>query len=144
MIRLNGVLRTDASLSGSVTISGTVTTTPVPATSGGTNTYHRVSTADNNAHVVKASAGQYYGMRGNSIAAYPVYLKFYDKATNPNPASDTPIRIVEIQAGLPINDLVEFGLPFTTGIAMAIVKGISDTNNTSVLASDCSVEIDYA
>lgn len=143
MIRQNGVLRTDATLSGSISISGTVVTTPIPATSGGTSSYHKLSASSNNADVIKALPGQYYGMRGNSVAAYPVYVKLYNKATNPNPAVDTPIRVIEIQAGLPINDAVEFGLPFTVGIAVAIVKGIADNNNTSVASGDVSIEVDY-
>lgn len=117
--------------------------TQTPTTAGGVTDYHAVAAGSNNAAVIKASAGQVYGIQGFNNAAYPVYVKLYNKATTPAPASDAVIRSIGIQAGTAFFSQIPNGLPFATGIAVAIVKGISDTDNTSVVASDCVVDIDY-
>lgn len=114
-----------------------------PVTSGGMSDYHKVSAGSNNAAAIKAAAGQVYGVQGFNLAGYPVFVKLYDKATAPNPAADTPLRTVAMQSGVRCDDDIASGLAFATGIAIAIVKGIADNDNTAVLANDCVVDIDY-
>lgn len=123
-------------------------TTPQPvtfsvATSGGTSGYHKLSAANNNAVVIKASAGQVFGIHAFNLAAYPVYIKLYDKATTPAPGSDAVIRTIAVQAGQRADDVISAGLPFAAGISIAIVKNISETDNTSVAAADVVVDVDY-
>lgn len=115
-----------------------------PQTSGGTSDYHKISAASNNADTIKASAGQVYGVSVFNNAQYPVYVKLYNKASAPAPASDTPIRTIGVQAGVCRDVPIFYGLACATGIAIAIVKGIADNDNTSVAASDCAVDVDYA
>lgn len=115
----------------------------IPGTSGGLTVAHTLAAASNNATSLKASAGQVYSYCVNNNTTYPLYLKFYNKATAPAPASDTPVIVFETQAGVPLCRGTEQGYVFGTGIAWALVKGISDTDNTSVLASDGTVEIAY-
>jgi len=105
--------------------------------------YHKLSEGNNNADVIKSSAGQIYGIHVFNNAGYPVYIKFYDKSTAPNPSIDVVVRTVGCQAGIRVDDIIGFSLPFATGIAIAIVKGISDTDNTAVLANDCIMDVDY-
>jgi hypothetical protein len=78
---------------------------------------------------------------GFNNAAYPVFVKFFDKATAPNPASDTVVWTVSMQAGMPCEVSPPPGVYFTAGISIAIVKGIADTNNTRVGASACVIDI---
>lgn len=126
-----------------VSASNPLPITLLPVTSGGGSDYHKVSAGSTNAAVIKASAGQVYGVQGFSVAAYPVYVKLYDKASAPNPAADTVIRTIAMQAGVRCDDDMFNGLTFATGIAIAIVKGIGDTDNTPVLANDCVVDVDF-
>lgn len=114
-----------------------------PVTSGGGADYHKVSAGSTNAASIKGTAGQVYGVQGFNVAAYPVYVKLYDKATAPNPAADTPVRTIALQAGVRADDDIVNGLVFALGIGIAIVKGIADNDNTAVVASDCVVDVDY-
>lgn len=115
----------------------------VPQTSGGLTMSHLVTAATNNATSLKATAGQLYGASVYNNAGYPVFLKFYNKATAPAPATDTVVYEVAAQAGTEREVHTEEGLAFSTGIAFAVVKGISDTDNTSVAVSDASIDLVY-
>lgn len=108
--------------------------------------FHRISAASNNAVLIKNSPGTLFSwsMFNASAGGYPVYVKFYDKASGPpNPATDVPVATIGVQAGLSRELSLPRGLVFNNGIGMAIVKGISDTDNTPVAAGDCSVDISY-
>lgn len=115
----------------------------VPQTSGGLTLSHTVLAASTNATSLKASAGQVYSFCLNSNAAYPVYLKLYNKASAPTVGTDTPVSVLEAQAGVPICKQTEEGFAFATGIAWAATKGITDADATAVLVSDGTVEIAY-
>lgn len=128
---------------GDVAKSNPLPTALYPVISGGGSDYHKVSAGSNNAASIKGALGQVYGVQGFSIAAYPVYVKLYDKAGAPNPAADTPIRTIALQAGVRCDDDIVYGLAFANGIGIAIVKGIADNDNTAVLANDCVVDVDY-
>lgn len=107
--------------------------------------FHRVSLGSNNATSIKGSAGTFYEITISNNAAYMVFVKLYDKATSPNPASDTPARTFGVQAGVTVPFVMPSGgLSFSLGIGFAIVKGISDTDNTAVLAGDCVADLSYA
>jgi hypothetical protein len=141
----------------SITVDGTVTATlsgsinntgfnATPATSGGTSAYHAVAAATNNAASVKGTAGQVYGWSIYNNAGYPVYVKLYNKATAPAPASDNAllIKVIGVQAGTHVSFSNSCGISgFTNGIGIAAVKDITDTGNTSLVLSDCLIEIDY-
>lgn len=141
-----------------ITVQGNASGTPIPvsgsfsasfgtATSGGTSTYHAVSAASNNAANVKSSAGQVYGGNVFNNAGYTVYVKLYNKATTPAPATDNALlkQVIGVTAGtfaqIPSPAV---GIAYSSGISIAIVKNISDTDNTSVAASDCTVDLLYA
>lgn len=114
------------------------------ATSGGCSGYHVVALGTNNADVVKNAAGQVYSVHGYcAILTYPVYVKLYNKASAPNPAADTPVFTIALQATLPRDVVIPVGRAFSTGIAIAIVKGISDTDNTVLAAGDCVVDVNF-
>ena len=121
--------------------------TSIPATSGGLSLYQKVSTANNNADTVKASAGQVYSVQVFNNSGNIGYLKFYNKASNPAPASDTPLKTILIPANTSgsgaVFDFGNLGAQFATGIAIAVVAGIATNDNTSVAANAMVVNIDY-
>lgn len=127
---------------------GSLTVDEPPVTSGGLSMHHLTSAATNNATTVKASAGQVYSMQAMNKNASPRYLKFYNKASNPAPATDSSLLVKVIMipgnsagAGAVLN--WDKGLEFTTGVAYAVVNGASDTDNTSIGSEDVQVNVDY-
>ena len=105
-----------------------------------------ISALSNNATVVKAGPGSIVSIVASNINAAIRYLKLYDKATTPAPASDNALLLCVI--ALPANGSPVFiappsGLQFAAGISFVLVTGISDTDNTSVAASEQLVNIQY-
>lgn len=141
-----------ATQSGTWTVQpgNTANTTPwlvqdSPAVSGGYSATSFATAASNNSTSLKGSAGQLYGVHIYNNANYPIYVKFYDKATAPAPATDNAllVRRIGVQAGTHVDVMLPMGVPFTNGIGYAIVKDVSDTGNTSVAANDGLVDIEY-
>jgi hypothetical protein len=113
--------------------------------SGGLTAYAlNASAATNNATSVKASAGRVYAVIATNNGAANRYLKLYNKASAPAPGSDTPVATYMLPAGGGICRITDIGLVFSTGIAFAVVAGISATDNTSISASEVAVNIEYA
>jgi hypothetical protein len=115
----------------------------VPQTSGGLTMSHVIAAASTNATSLKASAGQLYGASIYNNATYPVYLKFYNKASAPTVGTDTIVYEVAVQAGTEREVHTEEGLAFGTGIAWALTKGITDADATAVLISDAGIDLLY-
>lgn len=114
----------------------------------GEMTPHRaLGAASNNATSVKASAGWLGHISVTNLNAAPVYLKFYNKASAPAPATDNALLVYVVS--VPPSSLTPVVIPFpdplyfSTGIAYALVTGISDTNNTSVSASENLINLGY-
>jgi len=105
------------------------------STSGGMTPNHFVIANTNNARTVKASPGQLYYLVISNNYGYGFWVKVYDKASNPNPASDVPKGAFWVPAGLPLPLAFEGGLEFTLGIAMLVVKGSADTDNTAMTST---------
>jgi hypothetical protein len=137
--------QTTASASAPVVIASdqsAVKTNPVVSATANGGTASRInSAASNNLTSVKASAGQLYTIDVFNVAAYNVFLKLYNKASAPVVASDTPVMTIPIQAGGGYSKTWTMGLPFSTGIAYAIVKLQADTDNTNVVAGDLTGNI---
>lgn len=93
------------------------------------------SAATNNATIAKASGGKIVGIDGVNTNAAIRFLKFYDKATLPNPAADVPVMTFALAASVPFNRL-GFGFNFLNGVSYALVTGSADNDNTSVGAGD--------
>ena len=115
---------------------------------GGCSVAGGVSAASNNATNVKAAAGKVYAFWAFATNATPAtrYLKLYNKATTPAPASDTPflrIPIPSATAGAGIALAFPNGIAFSTGIGYALVTGASDSDNTSVAASEIVFQLIY-
>lgn len=113
---------------------------------GGATPYHRVSTGDNNAASIKASSGTVFGWAIGSKTGTIEYVKLYDKASAPNPSSDTPKVVIEVPgntSGAGTNFCFAPGIVFATGIALAAVANPSDTDNTAIGANDLVINIFY-
>jgi hypothetical protein len=115
----------------------------IPATSGGLTLAHTVLAASTNATSLKASAGQVYSFCLNNNTTYPIFLKLYNKASAPTVGTDTPVNVLEAQAGVPICKFTEQGFAFATGIAWATTKLATDADTTAVALNDGTVEFGY-
>jgi hypothetical protein len=122
-------------VSGTLTSAGTTTNTPVTPTTTFTN-----SAATNNAAFLKNSAGTIWSISAFNAGASPVYVKFYNRTTAPTVGTDVPVMVVAV----PATETVMIGggangIRFATGIAIAIVTGAADTDNTAVAAAQVKV-----
>lgn len=115
----------------------------VPATSGGTTNFHRISTADTNVANIKASAGQVYGYDISNNTASWRYVKLHNNSGTPTAGSGV-VRTI----GVPPNGKAVYHDPegiaaFATGIAMTAVAGAADNDTAAVGASELTIDIDY-
>jgi hypothetical protein len=113
----------------------------VPGAASGSTPFHAISTASDNATVIKASAGCLYGVNVSNSNGAARYLKLYDKATAPTIA-DTPKMTIYLPATGSINKVFPVGLQFLAGIALRCVTGIAD-NDAGVTGTDLSIDLDY-
>lgn len=128
-----------------VSVSGTPNVAVPAATSGGASGYKYLAAASSNqdSQVVKASAGQIYGISlYNTTASSARYVKFYDKSTSPTSA-DTPIAVHYVPAGGGVAKGFPVGLAFSSGISFRITGGIADNDATAVTANDVIVNLTY-
>lgn len=113
-----------------VTGSGTFNTQPVAPSA-----YALTTTAAAIAASVKASAGQMHEITVFNSSAATIYLKFYNKASAPAPASDVPIHVEPIAAGAAFRwEFGPIGKRFATGIALGITGGVANTDTTAIAA----------
>lgn len=113
------------------------------ATSGAT-AWYQMSSATLNPAVVKSSAGQMYAITVSNSGATPVFVKLYNKTTNPVQASDTPIMNIMVPAGATIQQNFPIGIKFTTGIAIATTGAMAHTDATLIAANQATISIAYA
>jgi hypothetical protein len=113
----------------------------------GTQIAHRLLTNSNNATTITASPGRLFGIHVWNNSSSTFFVKLYDKATAPAPATDSGILkfVFGVQAGTHRDILFGAGrgAGFTTGIGFAVVTGISDTDNTSTAASAGTVDWEW-
>lgn len=126
----------------------------VPTELGGLTKHSLVCAATDNATLVKAAAGQFYGYSIFNIDANPVYLKLYDKATAPTVGTDTPYlrfgcpKAATAADGAFASGFWPIGIAFSTGIGFGVVggsaaTGILDAATTALTASKVLVNLYY-
>lgn len=131
-------------------VEGVGSGTPVPVaygapTSGGATPYSVIWPGNTTGVIVKASAGQVYGVYVTNIAATPAYLKLYDKATAPT-TSDVPkhrFLVPGNAAGAEGVYALPIGIEFLAGISIRVTTGSADNDATAPTASDVIVNLDY-
>lgn len=111
--------------------------------SGSASTYHKISAASTNADAVKASPGVVTGYFLVNTAAAFSYVKLYNKASSPTVGTDTPRCVFGIPAASSANLNIDPPVAFETGIAIAIVTGIADSDATAVAANAVAVTLYY-
>lgn len=108
--------------------------------------FHLVSSANNNATLVKATTCWLYTIWCTNVNAAIRFLKFYDVNVVPNPAVHLPAFVCGIPgaaAGAGGSLALPVGLTFFTGLGIAIVAGAADTDNTAVAAGEIVISIGY-
>lgn len=110
-------------------------------------TFHRVSTADTNAAVIKAGDGTVHWIHATNVNAAVRYLKLYNLTAAPTVGTDVPKLTIALTGGatgthtdisIPLG-----GLDFDVGIAMALTTEATDAGTTGVSASETVVNIGY-
>lgn len=104
----------------------------------------KISTgSDFDATVIAQGAGRLWGstLAYNANAAVS-YVKFYDKATVPDPSGgDTPIARMLIPAGG--TAVLNVSPTFIAGLAYVMVTGAADTDENAVAANEIGLNIEY-
>lgn len=107
--------------------------------------FHAVSANSNNATNVLPSAGMISDIVCGNVNASMRFVKFYDKATAPNPATDTPVYVLPVPGSAVGGSAVPVPFPirFVNGISFAMVQNIADNDNTAVGAADLTLSFGY-
>jgi len=130
-------------------VSGTIADSNSAPIVVGSTQYSLVSAASTNANNIKATGGVVYSIQVFNNGSSLGYLKLYDKATLPVPATDNLVLkstiIIPHGSGAGAGVVVSLPVPkkFTSGIGFAITGAIATTDATSVAASQFVVNIDY-
>lgn len=122
------------------------TVSTVAATSGGVSPYRNFQTSGAViADVIKASAGQLYGLECYNVSASAVYVRLYNKASTPG-TGDTPVWSGIIPGNTAGAGFVKGwpnGMTFSTGIAIRVTAAIADNDNTALTANTVMVNGEY-
>jgi hypothetical protein len=98
------------------------------------------SAATINANVVKAAPGNLYGWFIYNNTGAAKYVKFYDKATAPVPATDTPKFTLVLAANTTGRGASEvqlsLAMTFAVGISYVITNAVADADATVTAAND--------
>lgn len=102
--------------------------------------FHLISNASNNARVVRGGPGFVAALWATNTNAAIRFLKFFDVAINPIPATDQPIFVCGIPGGAAAGAggalAIPGGLRFGRGIGFALVTGAADFNDGAVAAGE--------
>jgi len=104
------------------------------------------SAASTNATNVKASAGSVYGWSITNLSAALKFIRIYNKATAPVPASDAALIVARIAlpAGATSNCTFEVAPhACSAGVGFDITGAMGDTNATAVAANDVVLNLFY-
>lgn len=141
---------TAGSPSGGVqSVQGVSSGTPVrtqdegPAAGNGHSVFARITTADTNAAVVKASAGLVSSVVIGNVSGVQCWVKLYNKATAPTVGTDVPVAWC--YAGNNTQTVAKFDPPinFSTGIGIGIVQNPATADTTAFTANGGVVTIAY-
>lgn len=112
----------------------------------GTLAHKKSAAGSTNITVVKGAPTKLLAGSVKNTSAAVRYVKFYNKATVPVLASDTPVFKVALSAGetFRIADLVGIvGHTFELGFGYALTTGAADNDATAVTADDLHLNLLY-
>jgi hypothetical protein len=105
--------------------------------------YSLTTAASTNANLISGSAKRFYGAFLSNPTATACYVKFFDKATTPVPASDVPFLTVALAAGAFVNLYKgELGRYMTNGLGIAVTGAAADLDVTVAVAG-AKIDLDY-
>lgn len=107
---------------------------------------NRISANTNNAEAITASATGLFSLEAHNFNLTLFrYLKIYDKATAPDPSSDTPKMVIALPPlGAPvIRGWAPSFVNLQNGLAILMVTGLADTDNTAVAANEIVANFQY-
>lgn len=115
--------------SGTFTVAGSATTTPVVGTP-----FKALGLAAVTGAIIKASAGQLMELSLFNPTAATIFFKLYDKASAPAVASDSALLLAVIEVPTLVSRNVEFGAlgkRAGTGLGYALTAGAGNTDATA-------------
>lgn len=107
-----------------------------------TDSYIAAASANQDQHVVKASAGQLYGLTLHNGSAAIRYVKVYNVAA-PTSADTPKMRFILAANGGGVAREFTLGIPFTTAIAIRITAGFADNDVAAATAGDVITNFEY-
>ena len=120
----------------------------LPASSPTWTPFHLIAANSDNAQVVKAGRSLLNAAQLSGVGSAPAYLKFYDTASSPTCGSTAVKKSLMIPAAPTAangggSNTVSLGINFFNGIAICVVTGIADTDDTAVAAATFNINFDY-
>jgi hypothetical protein len=108
--------------------------------------YKYVATASTNANFIEAAPGSIKSITFVNMTASAKFVRIYDKASAPVPASDIPDFTVSVPVSAGSNPPYTWGTSGYTmvnGIAFDITGAIGDTDATATAAGDVKIVVTY-
>jgi len=87
-----------------------------------------------------------YGISCTSTDATVIYIKFYNKASAPDPSGETPVLRFAVPSAATGGGFVwnvPQGIYFATGLGFALMTGAADADETAVTANEVMVNLIY-
>ncbi len=113
------------------------------STTGCATLNHHISSATDNAKVVRSSSSAVYHADISNNNTTWCYLKLYDKATTPL-ANDVPRMVIGIAPNSSRTaNFGDIGVYFTAGLGMRIVRGAADNDATFPAAGQVVVALQF-
>lgn len=107
-----------------------------PRETNGLDHYKVIATGDTNAALLRGSRAKLYGYDLFCLAAYDVYIHFYDQATSPTVGTNMPLFTIAVPTLTDRSISFPSGITFKNGLAISITKFLEDTDTTSLVAKD--------
>ena len=114
-----------------------------PHTAGGWSKHAKVCGIGLNATNLKASAGQVGFVYATNEEGATVYLKLYDKASAPDPGSNSADMIFGLPNGFGGQIAMPPGVEFSLGIGYSVTRSLGAVGAASLSASTVCVTIGY-
>jgi hypothetical protein len=125
--------------------ASTVSLVPTATPNSMVMLHHVATGTTNDKTVIKATAGNLYGISLYNNAGYPIYAKFYNTAcASVTVGTTATVYEVAAQSGTQREVHTDNGIGFSNaGWCFAITKGIADADTTSLTASDATLDLLY-
>lgn len=115
--------------------SGFTTVGPTASSGNSDSAFNQTTAASLNVTTLKASAANLHEITVSNPTASPVYVKLYNKASNPTVGTDVPIMTIPVAAGATVAyEFGFYGKRFGTGLALAVTGAMATADTTNATA----------